>query len=97
MVFAQQVFNPYVFSTFDLDGLVLLIEMFLTEKACDFCMQSICHKSNQEEYLKKICDDVISMLSRNIIQHIIPYPLKYSFWSFTASKYFFSLSKKWSF
>ena len=34
---------------------------------------------------------------RNTVKHIFPCPLKYSFWLFTASKYVFSLFKKWLF
>ena len=44
-----------------------------------------------------MCSDVISILFKNIIQHIFPFLLKYSFWLFTSSRYIFSLSKKRSF
>ena len=45
--------------------------------------------------LKTICD--VNILLGNAIKHIFSYPLKYSSWLFTASKYVFSLSKTWFF
>ena len=65
-------------------------------KICGFYMQRIILSSIKSRgTLKTICD--VNILLGNAIKHIFSYPLKYSSWLFTASKYVFSLSKTWFF
>ena len=53
------------------------------------------HQSNPRGTLIMICD--VTILLGNTVKHIFSCPLKYSSWIFTASKYIFSLFKKWLF